>query len=164
MWQALNTPFQKKKKQAVFAALNSLLTQMKASDAPILTPALRRTLNLWLMNANSGALSHARYDAFFVAILKAFEQVGDSSAIPAVSRLAKMQGRTRRRKALKQAAIECLPMLRANCGEVETARTLLRASQSEVTDPDTLLRPASGSGQADAAELLRGADSPEGLE
>ena len=161
---AMNTPFGEKKKQAIRDALAALLPQMKASDARLLTPALRRTLNLWLTNAPVSSLLQRRYDPLFLAVLKALEQVGDSSAIPVVTRLAKMKGWTRRQKALKQAAIECLPMLQAHCGDVETARTLLRASQSENAGANTLLRPASGSGTTDSAELLRGSDSPEGLE
>ena len=61
---------------------------------------------------------------------------------------------------IKQAAIECLPMLLANCGDVEAARTLLRASQAEDARPDTLLRPASQSAQTNPAELLRGSEPP----
>ena len=161
---AVSTPMRLKKKQAIIAALTLLLPQMKASDAPILTPALRRTLNLWLVNAPLSGFLQRHYDPLFIAILKALEQVGDSSAIPVVSRLAKMKGQTRRQKALRQAAIECLPMLRANCGEVETARILLRASDASEVRSDTLLRAASGSGQTDSAELLRGADSPDAAE
>ena len=158
LFAALTLPFGAKNKP-VLAALTTLLPQMKASDAHLLTPATRRIFHSYLANAISGALPHCRYDAFFVALLKALEQTGDSSAIPTVARLARMRGRTRRITVLRQAAIDCLPMLQANCGEVETARTLLRASHSEDARPDTLLRPASASTQTDAAELLRGADS-----
>ncbi len=157
----LNTPFQMKRKQASFAALNLLLPQMRASDAPLLTPALRRYLNGCLANANAGGLPAAQYDSFYVAILKALEQVGDSSAIPAVTRLSQLRGNSRRSRRLREAAIECLPMLRANCGEVETARTLLRASHAEDARPDTLLRPASGAAPTAAQDLLRGAEPPD---
>ena len=161
---ALQVPGDKTRGQALYAALTSLLPQMKASDARLLTPAARRDLHISLTSAYFGGGLFQRWDPFHIAILKALEQVGDAKAIPTVERLANMKARTPERKALKQAAIECLPMLQANSGEVETSRTLLRASHAADARPDTLLRPASGSGQTDSAELLRGADSPDAVE
>ena len=75
--------------------------------------------------------------------------------------MAKYTAYTRREEAIKQAAIDCLPMLLMNCSEVEAARMLLRASQPEKTDTATLLGPASGANPVGANELLRGADAPE---
>lgn len=151
----------KKQRQSICDALITLLPQMKATDAHLLTPVDRRMIHLWLNNAVLIGGSNPKFEDLYVASLKALEQVGDADAIPVVERLTKMKGRTPAQKKIKQAAIECLPMLLANCGEVETARTLLRASHSEAARPDTLLRAASGSAQSNPAELLRGAETPD---
>ena len=146
---------------AAYEALTKLLPQMKANDAYLLAPAARRTMNVWLNDASSSSVSNSSFQALHIAALKALEQVGDASAIPYVEKLTQMKPRTPGQTKIKQAAIECLPMLLAHCGEVEAARTLLRASHSEDARPDTLLRPASQSAQTNPAELLRGSDLPE---
>ena len=157
----LDAPMPVKQRRAIHKALTLLLPQMKASEANLLTPLTRTRLYSWLsLNLDGTFALYCPID-LRIATLKALEQVGDAAAIPVVERLAKRKARTRSRTLVRQAAIDCLPMLRANCGEVEAARTLLRASQPETTDPKTLLRPASGAGQTDNAELLRGAQSPE---
>ena len=150
-----------KQNRAIRLALTALLPQMKASDAPLLTPAARYSINTWLWNTCEIGGKFLCSDALRLASLKALEQVGDSSSISTVEKLTRMKPRTPSQEKIKQAAIECLPMLRAHCGDVETARTLLRASQSEAARPGTLLRPASGAGQTDSAELLRGTDAPK---
>ena len=164
LFAALENPLPEKEGQAIRNALTTLLPQMKASDAHLLTREARLFLHAWVSSALTVGTRFSDRDALRLAALKALEQVGDSSAIPVVERLANCAPQTPREERIRQAAIECLPMLRANCGEVETARTLLRASQSEDARPDTLLRPASGSGQTGSAELLRGSDSPDAAE
>ena len=151
---------QKKERwQSAAAALTALLPQMKASDAPLLTPAARQTLHRFVGgNPASLRIAPSCGDTLRIAMLKALEQVGDSSAIPVVERLANAKARTADQIRIRQAAIDCLPLLRANCGEIETARILLRASRPETTEPATLLRPATGGTATDAAELLRGAE------
>ena len=151
----------KKQTQAIQAALTTLLPQMRASDAKLLTPFALRTIYMWLAVPADYSTIDAYPDALRIASLKALEQVGDSSAIPYVERLATLQMITPVKAQLKQAAIECLPLLRANCGEVKAARTLLRASHAEDARPDTLLRPASGAGGAKPQELLRPSDANE---
>ena len=141
--------------QAIRYTLTTLLPQMKVNDAPLLTPAGRRLIHSWLNSPSGNQPVMRGTDALRVAALKALEEAGDSTAIPIVERLAQIEPLTPGQEKVKRAATECLPMLRANCGEVETARTLLRASQAGEARPDTLLRPASGAGQTDSAELLR---------
>ena len=164
LFSALQNTAPAKQRQAIHSALVLLLPQMKASDANLLTPFARLTINSWLRDINEWNPERSRFDDLCIATLKALEQVGDASAIPSVERLATKRMYTQAGREVQQAALECLPMLRANCGEVEIARTLLRASQSEDVRPDTLLRPASNSGQTGSAELLRGADSPDAAE
>ena len=150
-----------KQRRAIVTALTALLPQLKASDAPLITADARRVLHSLLQTAFFVNISDVRTYDLTIAALKALEQVGDAQALPYVRRLANRKPRTLNGKRLQQAAADCLPMLRAHCGDVETARILLRASQPATTDPKTLLRPASGAGQTDNAELLRETDAPE---
>ena len=161
LFVSLKNPLSSKQTMAIESALTTLLPQMKAGDAKIITPIARQTIHKWLNSANDRNPTYFYPAPLRLAALKALEQVGDARDIQVVKRLAKMKPRTPEQEELKQAAIECLPMLRANCGEVEAARTLLRASHAEDARPDTLLRPASGAGQTAAQELLRPPDANE---
>ena len=161
LFAALQNELPTKQKKAIYHALTQALPQMKASDAGLLTPFAQWRINSWLNSANRFGDGNPPPCSLRIAALKALEQVGNSTAIAVVERLANSEPQTPEQEKIKQAAIECLPMLRANCGEVEAAQTLLRASHADKTDPKTLLRPASGAGQMDKAELLRGTDSPD---
>ena len=77
-----------------------------------------------------------------------------------VDQVANWKPRTLEDTEIRQAARECLPMLRANCGNVETTRTLLRASQAQIQAPEMLLRSAPGPGEDAPQELLRVASEP----
>ena len=147
--------------KSIEIALLALLPQLKVSDAAILTPAARGQMHEWLSIGAGGWKLHRYAGNLRLATLKALEQVGDSTAISIVERLANINARTASDRKAKQAALECLPMLRANCGAVEAARTLLRASHAEAARPDTLLRPASGASQTAAQDLLRPSDENE---
>ena len=142
-------------------ALTLLLPQMKASDASLLTPTSRKTIRGLLIGVSPNHQKYECEDALRIAMLKALEQVGNAKDIPIVEKLIQRNARTPGEKLVRQAAMECLPMLLINCGEVEAARTLLRPSQAEAAHSATLLRPAGGAGQMDSAELLRGAQPPD---
>ena len=134
---------------------------MKASDAYLLMPVDHRMIHFWLNNASLLRDNNPKFESLYIAALKALEQVGDASAVPVVEKLTQMKPRTPGQEKIKQAAIECLPMLRTKSKEVETARTLLRASHGQDARPYTLLRPANGEGQVDSTGLLRGSEAPE---
>ena len=155
---ALHPSIPGKQIRATQDALILLLPQLKASDAYLLTPTIHRIIATWLNNTADDRLLHRCPADLCIAALKALEQVGDSRDIPAVKRWRKIKPQTPGQAKIKQAAIECLPLLMANCSGVEANWTLLRASHAEDARPDTLLRPASGAGNTDAAELLRGTD------
>ena len=162
LFAALQTPILLQQHRAIRDALVLLLPQMKASDAHLLTPLAKQMIKTWLTNTIEEHPLHRRPAVLCIATLKALEQVGDSSAIHIVGRVGLITPRTPELAQLKQAAVECLPMIVANCGEVEAARTLLRASHAQDARPDTLLRPASHAAQTNPAELLRGSEPPEG--
>ena len=146
-------------RRAIYAALIELLPQMKASDAPMMTSAVKMAMKAALDPDRDAFTNLPLYD-LQCALLKALEQVGDATFIPAVVRLTRRRARTPGQKKVRQAALECLPMLQANRGESEASRTLLRASQPKQTDPNMLLRPVSGGSETDKVELLRGTDAP----
>ena len=161
LFAAVPTTMFMKQQDTIYSALTALLPRMNVSDAYLITPAIRRTIHGWFeFSCTNSSLKTLTVNRD-IAALKALEQVGDAKDVAIVERLAIMKALTPEQEKVKQAAIECLPMLRANCGEVETARTLLRASHAAAARPDTLLRPASGAGQTAAQELLRPSDANE---
>ena len=147
------------------AALTELLPQMQASDAGLLTKKQRKTLNWLLTNGIDWGVGPTAFLNLRLAILKAWEQIGDAAAIPTVAHLASGRARTADQKTLKAAAQECLPLLQAHFGEVEATKTLLRASAPENAAPETLLRPADFTPDAAPQQLLRaanpGSDAPQ---
>ena len=160
LFAALQSPLREAHEWAIYKALTALLPLITVRDANLLNLDARRAITRWLSTSDDFERPNICPDALRIAALKALGQVGYSRDIPLVERLAKMRGYTTGQARVRLAAIQCLPHLRANCVEVEGAHTLLRASQFAETQPETLLRPASTSGQTDAAELLRGAEKP----
>ena len=152
---AMHSGVSPRRYRTIFTALSQLLPQLKASDTHLLTPAHRRRLN--------GLLSLERYDytlnkdslAFKIAILKAYQQVGDESSLAVVEKLAKMRGWSNRARILRDAAQECLPHLRERAADTTANLTLLRGSQPESAGKDALLRPAIENAATSAQELLR---------
>jgi len=113
-------------------ALTTMLPALKASDSALLTPSHRETLHRILTNSTRTSLK--------LAVLKALEQVGDESAIPAVKRLAGMNVKNRWDAQLSATAEEVLPLLRARAESAKTSNVLLRSA--EKPGDSILLRPA----------------------
>lgn len=111
----------------------SLLPRMKASDAALLSPEQRFFLNRALKSKDT---------ALTLAILKAWEQVGDASAIGKVEKLAEGRGRGERIPKVVEAAKDCLPALRQSAERQQIGSQLLRPSDGNLTPSDVLLRPA----------------------
>ena len=121
--ELLGTPKRPRQMKPLFVALIHLLPQMKASDAALLTAGQRKLLYALL---KSGLNVYANPDLLLkyrLAVVKALEQIGDADAIPLVEHLANGKARTAHQKALKAAAMECLPLLRANCSDGEATKT-----------------------------------------
>ena len=77
-----------------------------------------------------------------LAVLKAFERVGDASALPSVERLATALGKTSAERRIREAALECLPFLRWRIEQMHATQTLLRSANPPDTPPAVLLRPS----------------------
>ncbi len=128
--------------------LSGLLPRFRASDAKILTDAQHNAL-LRTLTRNDGSPD------FFVAALKALEQIGDARALPVVESLAIGRGATIDPHRVQAAAQDCLPFLQIRCDQQRASQTLLRASSATATATDTLLRPAQNAGTTNPSQLLR---------
>jgi hypothetical protein len=140
---------------ALYEALTRLFPRLRASDARLLNKEQRRIL---LKNLRIGLPTRNSETAvlFYVAALKALEQVGDETFLPLVEDLSEGRGASVYSPTIQKAAQECLPYLRQRA-EFEHARhELLRASAPDHTqDAEVLLRPAEDRGVTRADELLR---------
>jgi hypothetical protein len=137
-------------RDVVIAGLTRLLPRARASDNPFATPSQR--MSLYKMLDPLSAYSRSR---FLVTVLKALEQIGDSAAVPFVTRIANMQPSTDREQELCNAATDCLPFLLQRSRLNETSHSLLRASAATAAGADELMRAASAAPAADPDELLR---------
>lgn len=133
-------------------ALIEILQQLKASDSELLTAGqhakLCRILSLPIespLYKNLEDLFRPPTDRnvrFRIAILKAYEQIGDDRALPIVEQLANGETKTQAEWRIKQVARECLPYLQQRLAQQTASETLLRASQRSSVGADVLVRPA----------------------
>lgn len=140
---------------ALGKTLCRLLPQLRSSHAALFTGSQKQDL-LRLLSIGAST-DNADEKSVIVSVtlqtLKALEQIGDESAIPAVQNLASPI--LNQNMMVRQAASECLEYLRLNAGKQREMQTLLRASAATTAAPDTLLRPASGSMDTAPEQLLR---------
>ncbi len=133
------------------AALTFLLPMLKANNASLLNARQRYSLHK-VLNIQNVRL----HGDLMLAILHAFEQVGDTAAIPYVVQLAAAKPRNSSEAAVVRAAQECLPFLHLCAGNNSASQSLLRASsQSYSPAGDNLLRPAKESPETKPEQLLR---------
>jgi len=126
-------------------ALVRLLPRLRATDHALLTEPQRRCLDRALVKRRSPELA--------LAILAAYEQVGDEKSVELVERIASAQiPAIKDHRVIKRAA-EVLPALRHRAELVRAAQTLLRPADK--ADADILLRPASGPPTGPVETLLR---------
>lgn len=133
----------------VVSALTGLLPRLQASDAALLDTEQRACL-CRILTSSERALTDLK-----IAILRAFEQVGDSRALPLVERMAEGTGRTERQRRLREAAQHCLPFLQERAAQEPFRQTLLRASLAAGVAADVLLRPAAPGVESSSQHLLR---------
>ncbi len=153
------------------ANLTRLLPQLKASDSDLLNAYQRKQLNRFvrpgLFDPSQRDIreifsKNARQrDALFqIAILNAYEQVGDADCLPFVNTIAHptvQQAKIVPAEAI-EAANHCLPFLVDLAEQDRANKQLLRPSSASDVLPDTLLRPAMHrSNEEDSDSLLRAA-------
>jgi hypothetical protein len=155
--------------------LTELLPKLRADQAALLTPEHRALLNTRLM-VPPEELGHKdirelfsnttdREVEFRVAILKAYEQVGDEKALAVVTRLANVDlgpgvYSARGLQRVKAAAAECLPYLKFRVAKLTAQNSLLRGAAQEEASAGTLLRAASSVSPSDPAVLVRADAAP----
>lgn len=122
-----------------------LLEQVRASDAPLITPEAKKQIVAMLSPLVSQEL--------VIAALKALGQIGDASVLFAV-RSVRTGAMTNQNTELIAAATECIELIEANGSARQQAQTLLRASGPNVAAPNTLLRAAIATNEATAPEQL----------
>lgn len=132
------------------AALNRLLPRVRATDGVGLTSGQRGIVHGMLVLAKAGACAD-----LMVNLMKALEQIGDSSDVSCVERLANAQPGSPNERLACDAASECLPYLMARSKVTQTSQTLLRASSALSTGTDSLVRAAGVPAQTDPDQLLR---------
>jgi hypothetical protein len=133
-------------------ALIRRLPQLRADETHLINSQQRQLLNRFLAG---NAVWYGGNVRLAVAILQAYEQVGDSAALPIVERLAAGE-RGGMVRAVREAAQQCLIFLRPRAEAEQANQQLLRASDGNATPTDVLLRPvASSSQETDPQQLLR---------
>lgn len=136
-------------------ALIRLFPRLKMEDAPLLEESQRAVLRRYL--AGSSVLFVGREPDLIVAILKAYEQVGDGNDLLVVEKLAHGKGLGADNR-VQAAALACLPHLQQRIEQIQNPQTLLRASSNSEAPAETLLRAAEGNPEGDPEELLRASD------
>lgn len=154
-----------KTREIAIAALTEILPTLKASDTALLNESQRARL-CYLISVSVDNPLHkdvralfrpadTRAIAFRVAILQAFEQVGDSNALAVVERLARGETKTAGESLIREAALACLPALQMRTQCEDRSRTLLRAAGAEANHEVALLRPVDGQHEVEPEKLLR---------
>ena len=136
--------------QEAETALVRLLPRLMATDHALLSPDQRRCLDRALVKRNKNALA--------LAILDAYEQIGDPQSVAVVERLADGHVKAASPEVVARAA-DVLPAMRVRAEAVHAAQTLLRPV--EVAGADTLLRPVESGPTGDVEMLLRPVDEGE---
>ena len=130
-------------------ALLRLLPHVRADHAADITPPQMNALLELAFQSES---------AMQIAVLKAFEQIGDGRAVPVVHNLTFSQ-----HPQVREQAKTCLPFLNERARRAEQSATLLRgtANPAQIASPRELLRPVNASADnTPPDELLRLDASP----
>lgn len=136
-------------------ALVRLLPRLRASDHAVLTPDQRRCLDRSVVKRRNADLT--------MAVLAAYEQIGDETSVELVERIAAGEVKGIGDQRVIAYAGEILPAMRRNAELVKAAQTLLRPA--DAAESDMLLRPAGGAPDGPEERLLRPWEAaPEDLE
>ena len=125
-----------------------LLPRLHASDFHLLNDIQRGLLRRALLGDDK---------PLTIAILKAWEQIGDGRDLPFVEKICSFD------REVMEAAKACLPFLLVRTEQQKVSRTLLRPAKMSTTS-DMLLRPATGQARMEEQEDLLRAGSAIGEE
>ena len=145
-------------RNAIVPPITHLLLRLRASDAHLLG-FLHRTA---LARALSTPRSQRLPASFFVSILHAFDQIGDSQALPAAAWLAQGRGVAADNPIVQEAAQTCQSHLQERIRRQQAPYLLLRPSSASEASY-ALLRPVGSAPEAASHdELLRADSAPQG--
>ena len=137
-------------RNAILPPITRLLSRLRGADAHLLgfihRTALARTLNT--------PRSQKLPASFFVSVLQAFEQIGDSQVLPTVSWLAQGKGAAGNQPEIQMAAQTCQTYLQEQLRRHQAPYLLLRPS-SLAEASHALLRPVATAPDSAPHELLR---------
>lgn len=132
-------------------ALIRLLPRLTPANASLLDDESRRSLDRTVVKSDDSGL--------VLAILNAFEVVGDGRSLEAVAAVEQERAVTKQ-PAIVEAAMRAGDAIRARIEKEHQAHVLLRAIDAG-DQADTLLRPAEDAGSNDPTNLLRASDAVE---
>jgi hypothetical protein len=145
--------------ETVKKSLTPMLLTLRSSDIGVLSQHQRQLLCKAFSFSIDGVLQFTfKGDReLYLAILKAFEQIGGSSEMAVVEKLARLKSGDddSDSKAIRLAAQTCLPLLRQNAILEKDRLALLRGSSAPVDGARLLLHPAEGVTYVAPEELLR---------
>ena len=130
-------------------ALVALLPRLRRQDAFLLNGRRRAILYREMRGYNSKLI---------LAILQAFEQVGDDRAIPHVKRLTACPVWLADSERIEADADRCLRILCATAGEWKSRRLLLRTASAPAQIATGLVCPAQAPANVPSGQLLRAVD------
>ncbi len=139
------------KLQAGFS-LAKLLPRLTANDARLLRKKHKEVLRRQL--ARRMGLYDPNFFKLQISILKAFEQIGEKDDLELVESLVDPAQHVFDSR-VREAALECLPYLRARVADMDAKNILLRASSSTTLGTSELLRPAKSEEDSNPSTLLR---------
>jgi hypothetical protein len=142
--------FEDAPRNAAIDGLTRLLPRLEESDSRVLDARQRLALNRVLAWPND----NPRYPKLRVAIVQAYDRIGDAESLRIVRRLANGQGAATGDPILRRAAEECLPVLEALVERQSLGGGLLRAAEAPRPSA-SLLRPAGSTTYDTASTLVR---------
>jgi hypothetical protein len=137
-------------RSAILPPITRLLSRVRTSDAYLLGFIHRTALARVLSTPRARQLPAP----FFVSVLQAFEQIGDSQVLPTVSWLAQGKGAAADNPTIQEAAQTCLTHLQEQLRRHQAPYLLLRPS-SLAESSHALLRPVVSAPDSAPHELLR---------
>jgi|SRR5579871_907635 len=127
-----------------------LLPRMEQEDLSRLSALQQRFLYQHVKYGNPN-----RDGDLLIAILTAFERVGNIRAIPAVRKLLRREVKSDKARRVHEKAQQCLATLIERSKQAQADTTLMRASDSPEPSTEGLLRPAASTQEDAPQQLLR---------
>lgn len=141
-------------KKAIYLTMTRLLLAIKTSDRSVLKDTQYKHLLQSIEGcqmAVTSAPKKLQFEPYYLAVLKATEQIGDEQALPRVEAIVKAKPKSAPARRIHQAAQECLMVLLTRIDQ--SGKRLLRP----VGEPEDnhLLRPAGPGSESPEHQLVR---------